>query len=70
MAVGPGEAVLALAGELAPRLAPAAPVGSADVGGDVAHPLRSAVGGDSHGAAVDDWGGTDGQKRVGQSILC
>lgn len=56
MAVRPSEALLTLAAELPARLAPAAPVRSAHVGGNVALSARRAVGRHRHRAAVDHCG--------------
>ena len=57
MAVGPAEARLAPAAEVSRRLADAAPVGTAHVGGDVPHPLLGVVGRHGDSAAVDHCGG-------------
>lgn len=53
MTVSASEALLALAGELAPRLAPAAAVRSTHVGGNVALASWCAVGCHGDGAAVN-----------------
>lgn len=53
MAVRSSEAFVTVTGELASRLTLALPVGAADIGGNVAHPLRRVIGGHSHGAAVN-----------------
>lgn len=53
VAVGASEALLALTGELAPGLAPAAAVRSTNIRGNVALSSRCAIGGHSNGAAVN-----------------
>lgn len=53
VAVGASEPFLTLAGKLAARLAPAAPVRAAHVRGDIPHPVGRTVGSHFHGAAVN-----------------
>lgn len=53
VAVGASEALLAFTAELAPSLAPAAPMGAAHIGGDVALTPWGAIGQHANCAAVN-----------------
>lgn len=53
MAVRSSEAFVTVTGEFASRLTLALPVGTADIGGNIAHPFRRVIGGHGHRAAVN-----------------
>lgn len=57
MAVRSSEAFVTVTGEFASRLTLALPVGTADIGGNIAHPFRRVIGGHGHRAAVNHFTG-------------